>query len=181
MKFTETPLSGAFVIDLEPFVDERGAFARAFCAREFAEHGITTEVAQVNLSENPTRGTLRGMHHQVPPAAEGKLVRCVRGSLHDVIVDMRPDSPTRLGWFGVELSAANGRALYIPPQFAHGFLTLTDDVLAFYQVTEFYTPGAERGIRYDDPAVGIEWPEEPRLLSDKDASWPLLAEQELTQ
>ena len=174
MKFTETPLADAWVVDLEPFRDDRGAFARAFCAREFAEHGIGTGVAQVNLSENPTRGTLRGMHHQVEPATEGKLIRCVRGALYDVIVDMRPESSTHREWFGVELSADNGRALYVPPRFAHGFLTLSDDVLAFYQVSEFYTPGTERGVRYDDPTIGIRWPGSPTLISEKDASWPLL-------
>ena len=174
MRFTQTPLPGAFTIDLEPFTDDRGEFARAYCAREFAEHGITVDVAQANLSQNFRRGTLRGMHYQLPPATEAKLVRCVRGAIFDAIVDLRSESVTYRQWFGAKLSEANGRALFVPEQFGHGFLTLADDTLVHYQVSEFYTPGAERGLRYDDPAIGIDWPEEVRLISDKDASWPLL-------
>ena len=174
MQFTQTPLPGAFVVDLERRTDHRGAFARAFCAREFAEHGLSTAFVQANLSENPHRGTLRGMHYQVRPSTEGKLIRCVRGRLYDVVVDMRPDSPTQREWFGIELSADEGNALYIPPQFAHGFLTLTDDVLAFYQVTDYYQPDVERGLRWDDPAIGIDWPGAPTLVSEKDESWALL-------
>jgi len=178
VQFTQAPLPGAFVIDLERRTDRRGAFARAFCAREFAERGLSAAFVQANLSENPHRGTLRGMHYQVRPSTEGKLIRCVRGRLYDVVVDMRPESPTRRQWFGVELSAEEGNALYIPPQFAHGFLTLTDDVLAFYQVTDFYTPEVERGVRWDDPAIGVDWPHAPTLVSAKDESWALLERDE---
>jgi dTDP-4-dehydrorhamnose 3,5-epimerase len=174
VKFLPTPLEGAFVLDLEPHRDDRGVFARAFCVDEFAEHGLNPTVAQANLSRNPRSGTLRGMHYQVPPATEAKLIRCVRGALYDVIVDWRDDSPTRGQWFGVELSEENGRALYVPEMFAHGFQTLTDDTTAYYLVSESYTPGTERGLRHDDPALGITWPLPVSLISDKDASWPLL-------
>ena len=174
MRYTETPLRGAFVIDLEPHADHRGFFARAFDAAEFEQHGMNPTVRQANLSHNVRAHTLRGMHYQVDPAPEAKTVRCVRGALYDVIVDMRPDSPTYLQWFGVELSAENGRALYVPEHFAHGMLTLTDDTLAHYNVSAPYTPGVERGVRYDDPAVGIEWPADPAVISEKDAAWPHL-------
>jgi len=173
MLFTETDLQGAFVIDLEKVDDERGYFARAWCAREFGEHGLSTRIAQGNLSFNKHKATLRGMHYQVEPYAEVKLVRCVRGALLDVIIDLRPDAPTYKQWIGVELSAANGRMLYVPEGFAHGFQTLEDDTEAFYLVSEFYTPDAERGVRWDDPEFGIKWPHTNGLtISDKDASWP---------
>lgn len=171
MQLTETPLPGAFVIDLQPFTDERGFFARAFCAKEFATHGLNANVAQTNLSYNARRGTLRGMHYQREPATEAKLVRCLQGSLFDAIVDLREESETYLQWFGVELTAENGRALFVPERFGHGFLTLADDTLAHYQVSEFYTPGVEGGLRYDDPAVGIQWPGEVEVISEKDAAW----------
>lgn len=174
MIFTETPLRGAFVIDLEPRVDERGFFARTFCAREFEEHGLRPLVAQANVSFNLRSGTLRGMHYQLPPAAETKLVRCTRGAILDVIVDLREISPTYLQHFGVELTAENRRALYVPELFAHGYLTRTDEAEVEYQVSEFYTPGQERGMRYDDPALGIAWPMPIQVISDKDAAWPLL-------
>lgn len=174
MHFVETPLAGAYLIDVEPFEDHRGAFARAWCADEFADHDLSPLTAQANLSTNHRAGTLRGMHYQLPPAAEAKLVRCVRGALFDVVVDLREESPTYLRWFGAELTEDNRRALYVPERFAHGFLTLADDTVAFYQVSEFYTPGAERGLRYDDPAIGIDWPAAVTVISDKDASWPLL-------
>lgn len=174
MIFTETPLRGAFVIDLEPRVDERGFFARTFCAREFEEHGLRPLVAQANVSFNLRSGTLRGMHYQLPPAAETKLVRCTRGAILDVIVDLRENSPTYLQHFGVELTAENRRALYVPELFAHGYLTRTDEAEVEYQVSEFYTPGQERGMRYDDPALGIAWPMPIQVISDKDAAWPLL-------
>jgi dTDP-4-dehydrorhamnose 3,5-epimerase len=164
------------IVDTTPFEDDRGRFLRAYCAREFGDSGLGTTWVQANLSENPRRGTLRGMHFQREPASEIKFVRCVRGSLYDVVVDVRPDSPTRHQWFGVELSAENGRALYIPEGIAHGFLTLTDDTAAYYMVSAFYTPGVEGGLRWDDPAIGIEWPTEPASLSEKDASWPLIGE-----
>ena len=174
MIFTETRLRGAFLIDLEPRPDARGFFARTFCAREFEAHGLKTTVAQGNVSFNHARGTLRGLHYQLPPSAETKLVRCVRGAIYDVIVDLRPDSPTYLQHVGVELSEENRRALYVPAMFAHGYLTLTDGAEVTYQVDEFYAPGQERGLRYDDPALGITWPLPVSVISDKDASWPLL-------
>lgn len=174
MRFTETPLRGAFVIDLEQRVDERGFFARTFCARDFEEHGLRPVVAQANLSFNHRSGTLRGMHYQLPPAAETKLVRCTRGAIYDVIVDLREDSPTHMQHFGVELTAENRRALYVPELFGHGYLTLTAEAEVEYQVSEFYAPGQERGMRHDDPALGIEWPVAIEVISDKDAAWPLL-------
>lgn len=174
MRFTESPLRGAFVIDLEQRVDERGFFARTFCANEFEEHGLRPVVAQANLSYNHRSGTLRGMHYQLPPAAETKLVRCTRGAIYDVIVDLREDSPTHMQHFGVELTAENRRALYVPELFGHGYLTLTAEAEVEYQVSEFYTPGQERGMRHDDPALAIEWPVAIEVISDKDAAWPLL-------
>lgn len=174
MRFTETPLSGAFVIDLEMMSDERGFFARSFCAREFEEHGLSPSVVQTNTSYNAKAGTLRGMHYQNEVAPEPKLVRCVRGALYDVIVDMRPGSPTYAQHFGVELSAENRTMLYVPALFAHGFQTLVDDTEAIYQVGGHYTPDAERGLRFDDPALGIDWPRPVTNISDKDRSWPLL-------
>jgi len=174
VRFEETPLTGAFVIEIEPHADDRGFFARTYCAREFEEHGLETRVVQANLSYNRSKGTLRGMHYQAPPAGEAKLVRCIRGAIHDVIVDLRPDSPTYLQHVGVDLTAENRRALFVPALFAHGFQTLEDEVEVFYQVSEFYTPGAERGLRHDDPALGISWPLPVSEISDKDRSWDLL-------
>lgn len=171
MIFTETPLAGAFVIDLEFHRDDRGFFARTFCMREFKDHGLETFTAQCNLSFNHRAGTLRGMHYQLPPAGEAKLVRCMKGAIHDVIIDMRPSSPTYLQHFGVRLDDENHRSLYVPPMFAHGYQALTDGAEVSYQVSEFYAPGQERGLRYDDPAFGIEWPHEVTVISDKDASW----------
>ena len=172
--FTESRIPGAWVIDLEPRGDERGFFARSWCREEFLAHGLNTELAQANVSFSRHRGTLRGMHYQRAPFAETKLVRCTRGSIFDVIVDLRADSSTRGEWFGVLLSAANYRMLYVPEGCAHGFVTLEDDSEVTYQVTAPYTPDAEGGLRYDDPALAIEWPEEVRVISDKDRSWPLL-------
>ncbi|MBD0346664.1 MAG: dTDP-4-dehydrorhamnose 3,5-epimerase [Coleofasciculus sp. Co-bin14] len=174
MLFTETKLKGAFIIDLENREDNRGFFARTFCAKEFEDHGLKPTVAQCNASFNHKKGTLRGMHYQVPPAAETKLIRCTRGAIYDVIVDMRPESPTYLSHIGVELSEDNRRALYVPELFAHGYLALTDAAEVTYQVGEFYTPGYERGLRYDDPILGIEWPTEITVISEKDAAWALL-------
>ncbi|NJN86895.1 MAG: dTDP-4-dehydrorhamnose 3,5-epimerase [Leptolyngbyaceae cyanobacterium SL_7_1] len=171
MKFTKTSLNDAFVIDLELREDDRGAFARTFCAKEFEEHGLKPTVAQCNLSFNFKAGTLRGMHYQVSPAAETKLVRCIKGAIYDVIIDMRPNSSTYLHHFGIELTADNRTALYIPEMFAHGYQALTDGAEVVYQVGEFYTPGYERGIRYDDPAFGIEWPMPVTVISPKDAAW----------
>jgi dTDP-4-dehydrorhamnose 3,5-epimerase len=169
MIFTETPLAGAYTIRLEPREDDRGFFARAFCQNELAAHGLETGIAQANLSYNFKRGTLRGMHYQVPPHAEVKMVRCIAGAIYDVIVDLRPDSPTHLKWHGVELSAANRTLLYVPKGFGHGYQSLTDDSEVLYMVTEFYAPGAERGLRWDDPAIGIRWPIPDPILSPKDA------------
>lgn len=175
MRFTETELAGAYLVELDRLEDERGFFARTFCAREFEDHGLSPVVAQANVSFNHRAGTLRGLHYQVPPSAETKLVRCTRGAIHDVIVDLRPGSPTRLQHVGVELSEQNRRALYVPKGFAHGYQTLTDDAEVAYQVDEFYAPGLEQGLRHDDPALGIVWPLAVSVVSEKDAAWPLLA------
>ncbi|MBD1906026.1 dTDP-4-dehydrorhamnose 3,5-epimerase [Funiculus sociatus GB2-A5] len=174
MKFTETKLKGAFIIDLEQRPDHRGFFARTFCMEEFQEHGLKPTVAQCNLSFNHKKGTLRGMHYQIAPATETKLIRCTQGAIYDVIVDMRPNSPTYLLHIGVELTAENRRALYVPEMFAHGYQTLTDAAEVTYQVGEFYTPGYERGLHYDDPVLGIEWPLPVSEISVKDAAWTLL-------
>jgi dTDP-4-dehydrorhamnose 3,5-epimerase len=171
--FEQTRLSGAFLVDLERREDSRGFFARTWCANEFADHGLTTEVVQANVSFNPRQGTLRGMHFQRAPHAETKLVRCTRGAIYDVVVDLRRDSDTYKEWVGVELSADNRRALFVPEGFAHGYQTLVPDAEVFYQVSEYYTPGAEGGVRWDDRAFGIEWPDpDNAFLSDKDRSWP---------
>ena len=172
MDFHQTALKDAYLIELNRLGDERGFFARAFCRNEFAEVGLVTNFVQVNNSLSSTRGTLRGMHYQLAPHSETKLVRCIRGALYDVIIDLRPDSPTFKHHFGVELSAENRSMLYVPKGFAHGFITLEDDTEAFYFVDEFYAPPSERGIRWNDPAFGIEWPIEPAELSAKDAAHP---------
>ncbi|MEM7726898.1 MAG: dTDP-4-dehydrorhamnose 3,5-epimerase [Cyanobacteria bacterium P01_A01_bin.45] len=174
MQFTETKLQGAFIIDLEQKSDDRGFFARTYCAKEFEEHGLKAVVAQCNLSFNHKKGTLRGMHYQTPPAAETKLIRCTRGAIYDVIIDMRPDSPTYLSHIGVELSEENHRALYVPEMFAHGYQALTDGAEVVYQVGEFYTPGYEKGLRYNDPSFNIQWPLEVSVISEKDANWSLM-------
>ena len=174
MLFKETPLRGAFVVDLEPMEDHRGFFARAFCSQKFEAHGINNRVVQANISYNRKAGTLRGMHYQIPPAAETKFLRCTRGAIYDVIIDIRENSATRGQHFGIELSAANRRALLVPEGFAHGLLTLVDETEVLYLVSEFYTPGCERGLRFDDPAIGIRWPHPVVEVSDKDRSWPLL-------
>lgn len=172
MKLTETPLAGAFVVDLEPATDERGFFARAFCAEEFAARGLDGRCAQSNICLNRSRGTVRGMHLQLPPVAEAKLVRCIRGSVLDVIVDLRPGSPTFLRHFAVTLSGENRRSLYVPPLFAHGYQVLEDDTELYYQMSEPYTPGFERGFRYDDARAGIAWALPVSLISAKDAALP---------
>lgn len=172
MKFIPTDLDGAYVVELEPHSDERGSFSRMFCAREFADAGMEPTVAQGNISVNPFRGTLRGMHYQLPPAAETKYVRCSRGAIYDAIVDLRPDSPTYLQSFGIELSAENRLGLFIPAMFGHGMLTLVDDTEINYLVSAFYSPRLERGIRYDDPVLDIAWPGPVQIISDKDAAWP---------
>ncbi len=173
MKFTTTNLQNAMVISLDFHDDHRGGFARTFCAREFEEHGLKPVVAQCNLSYNHQKGTLRGMHYQMPPAAETKLIRCTRGAIYDVIIDLRPDSPSYLQHFGLELTADNRQALYVPEMFAHGYLTLTDQAEVIYQVGEFYSPGHEQGLRYDDPKFNIQWPIPVTVLSAKDTGWPL--------
>ena len=173
MIFTPAGLDGAWVVDLEPIGDDRGFFARAWDRLEFAERGLSTELAQFNISFNRRKGTLRGMHYQEAPHAEVKLVRCTRGAIYDVIVDLRPESPTHARWVGVELTAENRRALYVPEGFAHGYQTLADDTETSYQVSAFYAPSSERGVRWDDPAFGIEWPDpEPPVMSEKDRAWP---------
>jgi dTDP-4-dehydrorhamnose 3,5-epimerase len=174
MRFTETPLKGAFVIELEEKHDDRGFFARSFCTREMADHGLRPEVVQCNVSFNHRAGTLRGMHYQVAPATETKLIRCTRGAIYDVIVDLRPESPTYLQHFGIELTDENRAMLYVPEMFAHGYQALTDGAEVVYQVSQAYTPGCERGLRHDDPALGIRWPAPVTVMSDKDRSWPLL-------
>jgi dTDP-4-dehydrorhamnose 3,5-epimerase len=178
VRFIETEIPGAYIIELEPHHDARGFFARTFCAREFAEHGLTTTVAQVNGSFNHRRGTLRGMHYQDERAPEAKLVRCLAGAIHDVIVDMRPGSPTYMRHIAVELSATNRRQLFIPELCAAGYQTLADDTEVAYQVSAFYAPEAEHGMRHDDPRLGITWPLPVTEISAKDAAWPLLPREE---
>lgn len=176
MIFTETKLRGAFIIDLERRGDERGYFARAFCQGEFREHDLEPVVAQANTACNTRAGTLRGMHFQYPPAAETKLVRCTRGAILDVIVDLRPESPTYLEHVAVELSADNGRSLYIPRRFAHGYQVLEDMTETSYMVGAFYAPKLEGGLRYDDARLGIAWPLPVQEISEKDRAWgPLTA------
>lgn len=172
MKFHPTPLKDAFVIELEKRGDERGFFARAFCVNEFDQHGIDRNVVQINNSLSAHKHTLRGMHYQLAPHAETKIVRCIRGALYDVIIDLREDSPTFGKWFGAELTAENRNMMVVPKGFAHGFLTLEDNTEALYLVTAFYAPQAERGLRYNDPRFSIQWPHEPVVISDKDKSWP---------
>jgi dTDP-4-dehydrorhamnose 3,5-epimerase len=171
MIFTETPIAGAYLIDLEPRGDERGFFARFFCEREFGAHGLSTHFVQANNSLSVKRGTLRGMHYQLAPKAETKVVRCLRGALFDIVLDLRPGSPTFGKSFGAELSADNRRMMYVPKGFGHGFVTLTDDTEALYLVDEFYSPEHERGVRWDEPRFGIQWPVAPVVMSDKDRAY----------
>ncbi len=168
MIFTETPLTGAYLIDLERREDERGFFARSWCQEEFSRHGLETRLVQCNISFNMRRGTLRGMHYQAEPYPEAKLVRCTMGAIYDVIIDLRPASPTFKKWFGVELTAENRRALYVPVGFAHGFQTLVDNSEVFYQMSEFFHPECARGVRWNDPCFGIVWPVNPPILSRRD-------------
>ena len=172
MIFTPTELTGAFLVDLEPREDARGYFARIYCEREFSAHGLPRLTAQASVSVTRRAGTLRGMHYQAQPHGEDKLVRCLHGVIWDVIVDLRAESPTYCCWIGVELSESNHRMLLVPKGFAHGLLTLSDDVVVSYMMSEFYEPAAERGARYDDPAFGIEWPEPVTEISEKDRGWP---------
>jgi dTDP-4-dehydrorhamnose 3,5-epimerase len=170
VKLEATELPGAFVVELEPHADERGFFARQWCAREFAERGLDARLAQVSVSHNTARATLRGMHYQAAPHGEAKLVSCVRGAIFDVLVDLRAGA-TRAKWIGVELSAANRRALYVPDGVAHGFVTLADDSDVQYCISTFHEPSAARGVRWNDPAFAIRWPIEPRVMSARDASY----------
>jgi dTDP-4-dehydrorhamnose 3,5-epimerase len=176
MIFNASTLEGAYVIALEPMEDSRGFFARSFCVEEFEAHGLNPRVAQCNVSFNRRKGTLRGMHWQVHPRAEAKLVRVTRGAIHDVIVDLRHGSPTHLKPFGVDLTAENGWMLYIPEGFAHGFQTLAENTEVFYQMSELYAPEHARGARWNDEAFGIQWPLPDRIMSDRDQAWPDFAQ-----
>jgi dTDP-4-dehydrorhamnose 3,5-epimerase len=172
MRFTETRLKGAYVLDLERREDERGFFARTWCEDEFRQHGLNPRLVQCNISFNNRRGTLRGLHYQIAPHEEAKLVRCTMGAIYDVIVDLRQGSPTYMEWTGVELSAANRRSLYVPEGYAHGFQTLTDDAEILYHMSEFYAPGAGRGLRWNDASLGIHWPLAVSVVSEADSSYP---------
>jgi dTDP-4-dehydrorhamnose 3,5-epimerase len=172
MHFLPQKLADAFVIELEPHHDERGFFARSFCEHEFEAHGLPVRFPQSNLSRNSQIGTLRGMHYQAATVREAKLVRCVRGAIYDIIIDLREGSPTRFEWIGAELSADNGRALFVPEGFAHGFITLSDDTDVLYQMSAAYRPEGARGLRWNDPHFGLRWPCEPRVISDRDRTYP---------
>jgi dTDP-4-dehydrorhamnose 3,5-epimerase len=171
MKFTETKLKGAHIIELEKLEDERGYFARTWCQQEFLKNELDAALVQCNVSYNPRRGTLRGLHYQDPPYAETKLVRCTRGAIYDVIVDLRPDSQTFLQWISAELTADNGRMMYVPKGFAHGFQSLEDHSMVFYQVSEFYARDYCRGARWNDPQLNISWPHEVAVISPQDKGW----------
>lgn len=184
MIFTETTLKGAFIIDVKRLEDERGFFGRMWCKKEFREMGLNANIMQANVSYNRYRATVRGMHYQLSPYAETKLVRCTSGTIYDVIMDLRPESDTYRQWIGVELSADSFRMLYVPEGFAHGFMTLEDHSSVHYMVTQYYTPGAEEGIRYDDPAFGIQWPLIPAVISLRDLQHgpyhPVLLQEKIT-
>lgn len=168
MKFTESFLKGAYLIDLDKREDDRGFFARFYCSEEFSKRKLDTNIVQINNSASKYKGTLRGIHYQLAPKAETKIVRCIKGSLYDVIVDLRPDSETFLKWFGAELNAENRSMMYVPKGFGHAFITLTDDTEALYLVTEFYSPEHERGIIWNDKTIGVIWPIVPTIISEKD-------------
>lgn len=172
MKFTETRVKGVFVVELEVLEDERGFFARSWCEREFREHGLDPALAQCNISFNKVAGTLRGMHYQVAPHAEAKLVRCTQGAIYDVVVDLRPESPTYCGWVAMELTARNRRMLFIPTGCAHGFQTLVDESEVFYQMSVAYHAASARGVRWNDPAFAVSWPRANPVLSERDAAYP---------
>lgn len=172
MRFHETPLQGAFTIELDKFGDDRGFFARMFCANEFSGQGLVDRFVQINNSLTGKKGTVRGLHYQLPPDSEVKLMRCIRGAIFDVVVDLRAGSDTFGKWFGAELTAENRVMMYVPRGFAHGFVTLTDDVEIIYPVSAVYAPGSERGLRWNDPALGIDWPVDVVEVSEKDRSWP---------
>ena len=175
MLFIETKLDGVYIIELEKIEDDRGFFARTFCQREFEAHGLNPRIAQCSVSFNRRKGTLRGMHYQVAPYEESKLVRCTMGAIYDVAVDLRPESRTFKQWVAVELTGENGRMFYIPQGLAHGFQTLVDNTEVFYQMSEFYHPQCARGVRWDDPAFGMSWPIKEVIISIKDASLAALA------
>ena len=179
MKFKGTPLEGAWLLEPVEAADRRGWFARLRCEREFGDRGLETRFVQTSVSHNHRRGVLRGMHFQAPPEEEVKLVRCIAGAVHDVIVDLRPDSPTFKRHFSVELSAVNRLALYVPRGFAHGFQTLEDDTQVLYEISEFYSPSHARGVRWNDPAFGISWPVEDPILLDRDRDYPDFQEGEV--
>ena len=172
MKFLETPVAGVYVVELETRSDSRGFFARSWCRREFEEAGLDPGLVQINVAFNPRAGTLRGMHYQRAPFEETKLVRCTRGAVHDIALDLRPDSPTFLRSASAELTADNHRMLYIPPGCAHGYQTLVDDSEVSYQTSQIYAPESATGVRYDDPAFALDWPLAVTLISDADRSWP---------
>jgi dTDP-4-dehydrorhamnose 3,5-epimerase len=172
MIFRETELQGVFEVQIEEHHDERGFFARTWCQREFSEHGLSDRLVQCSVSFNKCRGTLRGMHFQEAPFSETKLVRCTRGSVYDVVIDLRPSSPTFRHWVHAELTAENHMALYIPEGVAHGFITLESDTEVYYQMSEFFTPAAARGVRWDDPAFGVNWPFRPEVISERDRTYP---------
>jgi dTDP-4-dehydrorhamnose 3,5-epimerase len=176
MIFHQTEISGVVLIKPEPVLDERGFFSRLTCMREFADHGLATNFVQTSVSSNITSGTLRGMHFQLPPHSETKLVSCTRGAIFDVIVDIRPNSDTYGKWFGTEITTTNKHILYIPENIAHGFITLEDNTETYYQMNEYYAPGHARGIRWNDEAVGIDWPMKPVVVSGKDKNLPSIAE-----
>jgi dTDP-4-dehydrorhamnose 3,5-epimerase len=180
MNFIPTKLAGAWIIEPQPHKDDRGLFARTYCAREFLAHGLVDTFVQCNTSWNDRKGAVRGLHYQLPPSSEVKLVRCTAGALLDVIVDVRPASPTYMQTYSVELTAGNRLALYVPEMFAHGFQTLEDGTEVFYQMSEFYAPKLGRGLRYNDPQLGIRWPLSVASISPQDLSWPLLSEKSTT-
>jgi len=171
MIFNKIQLAGAYLVEINKIEDERGFFARSWCQREFEEQGLNSRLVQCNLSYNKKRGTLRGMHYQVQPFQEAKLVSCIQGAIYDVIIDLRPESPTFKEHLGVTLSPKDHAMLYVPEGFAHGFLTLADETIVFYQMAEFYAPEYARGIRWNDPAFGIQWPEAVQVISDRDAQF----------
>jgi dTDP-4-dehydrorhamnose 3,5-epimerase len=179
VRFLPTPVAGTCLVEPERQADDRGFFARTWCAREFAEHGLEPALSQCSVSYNHRRGTLRGLHYQAPPFAEVKLVRCTRGAVYDVAVDLRPDSPTYLRWVGVELTAENGRALYLPRGVAHGFYALADATEVAYQISTAYEPSAARGVRWDDPLLGVGWPGPVAVITPRDRGYPDLDEAEL--
>jgi dTDP-4-dehydrorhamnose 3,5-epimerase len=174
MRFSETPIVGAWQIDPSPHGDERGRFLRAWCSREFKEHGLEFLPVQANMGLSVHKGTIRGMHFQTTPALEAKLIRCTRGSMFDVVLDLRPGSVSYGKWHGAELNAENGRMLYVPEQCAHGYQTLENNTEMYYMTSQFYTPTAASGVRFDDPAFGIAWPMAPTVVSEQDRNWPLV-------